>query len=53
MNDTVTVSSEDVIAAYREKLSEVLHENALLKAQVMKLSRERQGSPQAAIQTGR
>lgn len=49
----MTVSSDDVIIAYREKLSEVLHENAILKAQVMRLIRERQGSPQAATQTGR
>lgn len=53
MNDTGTVSSDDVITAYRDKLSEVLHENALLRAQVAKLLRERQGSPQAAIQAGR
>ena len=60
MNDT-TVSSNDVINAYQEKVSELIHENALLRAQVTKLLRERtQTSPdgysardgQAALQAG-
>lgn len=57
MNDT-TVSSNDVINAYQEKVSELIHENALLRAQVAKLMRERTRdgySPrdgQAALQAG-
>ena len=46
MNDhesvTITVSSEDVIGAYKEQVSRLSEENALLNAQVRKLLRDRQ-----------
>jgi hypothetical protein len=53
--DSYTVSSDDVIGAYREKLSEVMHENAILKSQVRKLIRDRGNNQdgQAALQAGR
>ena len=38
--DQVVVSSEDVITAYQERVSELVHENALLKARIAKMDRE-------------
>ena len=52
------VSSDDVISAYQEKVSDLIHENALLRAQVTKLMRERtqdgysSRDGQAALQAG-
>lgn len=46
MNDhesvTITVSSDDVIGAYKEQVSRLSEENAVLNAQVRKLLRDRQ-----------
>ena len=46
MNDyesvSITVSSEDVISAYKLQVSRLSEENALLNAQVVKLLRDRQ-----------
>jgi hypothetical protein len=42
VNVSITVSSEDVIGAYKEQVSRLSEENALLNAQVRKLVRDRQ-----------
>lgn len=40
-NDSrIVVSSEDVISAYQEKVAELIHENALLKARILRMDRE-------------
>lgn len=40
MMDDMTVSSNDVINAYQEKITELVHENALLRARIAKFLRE-------------
>ena len=52
MND-FTISSDDVISAYQEKLTEAMHEIVILKAKVAKLMRERRQEGQAILDAGR